>query len=161
RADPDAEFEAEMSAQELQHIGTLPRFFARMEALFLHLTCHWLRLVEESEDANRSRWPMHATRQQLREAVGTRVGAPPLDDEKRRLVRGARYRGKMRLLWRVEAGVIRSLEVEDASPTSTALMTLQRWMERIADKEVERIMAKSRRYQEHGKPIPEWVRKGM
>ena len=55
--DPDEEVEAEMSAEELQHIGTLPRFFARMEELFLHLTRHWLRLVEESEDANRSRWP--------------------------------------------------------------------------------------------------------
>jgi hypothetical protein len=46
----------------------------------------------------------------------------------------------------MEAGVIRSLEMENASPTSTALMTLQRWMERIAEKEVERITAKCRRY---------------
>ena len=76
--DPDEEVEAEMSAEELQHIGTLPRFFARMEELFLHLTRHWLRLVEESEDANRSRWPMHPTWQQLREAFGhTRWCASP------------------------------------------------------------------------------------
>ena len=65
-----------------------------------------------------------------------------------------------RLLRRMEAGVVRSLEVEDASPTSTALMTLQRWMERIAEKEVERITAKCQRYQEQGKPIPTWVRAG-
>jgi hypothetical protein len=159
--DPDEEVEAEMSAEELQHIGTLPRFFARMEDLFLHLTRHWLRLVKESEDANRSRWPMHATWQQLREVFGTLAGVPPLGDEKRRLVRGARYRGRMRLLRRMEAGVIRSLEVEDASPTSTALMTLQRWMERIAEKEVERITAKCRRYQEQNEPVPAWVRSGM
>ena len=159
--DPDEEVEAEMSAEELQHIGTLPRFFARMEERFLHLTRHWLRLVEESEDANRSRWPMHPTWQQLREAFGTLAGVPPLDDEKRTLVRGARYRGRMRLLRRMEAGVIRSLEIEDASPTSTALMTLQRWMERVAEKEVDRITAKCRRYQEKGKPIPKWVRAGM
>jgi hypothetical protein len=57
--------------------------------------------------------------------------------------------------------VIRSLEVEDASPTSTALMTLQRWMERIAEKEIERITAKCRRYQDHGKQVPVWVRAGM
>jgi hypothetical protein len=139
--DPDEEVEAEMNAEELQHIGTLPRFFARMEKLFLHLTRHWLRLVEESEDANRSRWRMHPTWQQLREAFGSLAGVTPLDDEKRTLVRGARYRGRMRLLRRMEAGVIRSLEVEDASPTSTALMTLQRWMECIAEKEVERITA--------------------
>jgi hypothetical protein len=61
----------------------------------------------------------------------------------------------------MEAGVIRSLEVEDASPTSTALMTLQRWMERVAEKEVERITAKCRRYQEQGKSVPKWVRAGM
>ena len=152
--DPDEEVEAEMSAEELQHIGTLPRFFARMEELFLHLRRHWLRLVEESADANRSRWPMHPTWQQLREAFGHLAGVPPLDDEKRTLVRGARYRGRMRLLRRMEAGVIRSLEVEDASPTSTALMTLQRWMERIAEKEVERITAKCHRYQGQGKPVP-------
>jgi hypothetical protein len=159
--DPDEEVEAEMSAEELQHIGTLRRFFARMEELFLHLTRHWLRLVEESDDANRSRWSMHPTWQQLRDAFGTLAGIPPLNDEKRRLVRGARYRGRMRLLRRMEAGVIRSLEVEDASPTSTALMTLQRWMERITEREVERITAKCRRYQEQGKPIPAWVRAGM
>jgi hypothetical protein len=40
-------------------------------------------------------------------------------------------------------------------------MTLQRWMERIAEKEVERITAKCRRYQELDKPIPTWVRAGM
>jgi len=132
-----------------------------MEELFLHLTRHWLRLVEESEDANRSRWPMHPTWEQLCEAFGQLAGVPPLDDEKRKLVRGARYRGRMRLLRRMEAGVIRSLEVEDASPTSTSLMTLQRWIERIAEKEVERITAKCRRYQDRGKDVPRWVRTGM
>jgi len=159
--DPAEEVEAKMNAEELQHIGTLPRLFARMEELFLHLTRHWLRLVEESDDANRSRWPMHPTWVQLREAFGSLAAVPPLDDEKRTVVRGARYRGRMRLLRRMEAGVIRSLEVEDASPTSTALMTLQRWVERIAEKEVERITAKCRRYQEQGKLIPTWVRPGM
>jgi hypothetical protein len=59
--DPEEEIEAEMSGEELQHIGTLPRFFSRMEELFLHLTRHWLRLVGDSNDANRSRWPMHPT----------------------------------------------------------------------------------------------------
>jgi hypothetical protein len=159
--DADEEVEAEMSAEELQHIGTVPRFFARMEELFLHLTRHWLRLVEESEDANRSRWPIHPTWQQLRDTFAKLAGVPPLNDEKRKLVRGARYRGRMRLLRRMEAGVIRSLEVEDASPTSTALMMLQRWVERIAEKEVDRITAKCRRYLEQGKQVPAWIRAGM
>jgi hypothetical protein len=35
--------------------------------------------------------------------------------------------------------------------------TLERVMERVAEKEVERITAKCRRYQEQGKPIPAWV----
>jgi hypothetical protein len=84
-----------------------------------------------------------------------------LDDKKRTLACGARFRGRLRLLGRMEAGVIRSLEVEDASPTSTGLMILQRWMERVAEKEVERITAKCRRYQEQRKLVPARVRAGM
>jgi hypothetical protein len=159
--DPEAEVEAELSAEELQHIGTLPRLFARLDELFQHLTRHWLRLVEHSEDANRSRWPLHPTWQALRAAFGPLAGVPPLDDEHRQLVRGARYRGRARLLRRMEAGVIRSLEVEDASPTSAALLMLRRWVERIAEKEVGRLTSKCARYAEQGKPIPRWVRAGM
>jgi hypothetical protein len=40
-------------------------------------------------------------------------------------------------------------------------MTLHRWMERIAEREVERIMAKRHRYPEQGKPVPAWVRGQM
>jgi hypothetical protein len=159
--DPEEEVEAEMSAEELQHIGSLPAFFARLDELFQHLTRHWLRLVEDTGDDNRSRWPMHSTWVQLREAFSQLAGVPPLDDDKRTLVRGARYRGRARLLRRMEAGVIRSLEVEDASPTSAALMTLQRWVERIAEKEVEQLTAKCERYEGMGKPIPPWVARGM
>ena len=47
--------------------------------------------------------------------------------------------------------MVKSLEVEDASPTNAALMTLQRWMEKVVEKEVARISAKCQRYQErHG-----------
>jgi hypothetical protein len=42
---------------------------------------------------------------------------------------------------------------ERGSVHSAALMTLQRWMERIT--------AKCRRYQEQNKPVPKWVRVGM
>jgi hypothetical protein len=34
-------------------------------------------------------------------------------------------------------------------------------MERIAEKEVERIAEKCRRYQDQGKSVPRWVRAGM
>jgi hypothetical protein len=159
--DDEAEIEAELSAEELQHIGTLPRFFARINELVQFLTQHWLRLVEDTGSANRSRWPMHPTWQQLREAFGTLTGVSPLEDEKRTLVRGARYRGRMRLLHRLALGVVKSLEVEDASPISAALMTLQQWMERVVEKEVARITAKCQRCQEHQGSVPRWVERGM
>src|SRR5262249_14697100 len=159
--DGEAAIEAELSAEELEHLGTLPRFFARMHELFLHLTQHWLRLVVDSGAANRSRWPMQSAWTALRQDFGLLAGVPPLEDDTRRLVRGARYRGRVRLLRRMEAGVIRSLEVEDASPTSAALHTLARWMERIAEKEVARLTARCARYEQAGKPIPRWVRAGM
>jgi hypothetical protein len=159
--DDEAEIGAELAAEELQHIGTLPRFFARMNELMLFLTQHWLRLVEDNGSANRSRWPTHPTWLELREQFTAVVQAQPLDDDQRRLVRGSRYSGKNRILRRLALGVVKSLEVEDASPTSAALLTLQRWMEKVVEKEVERITAKCRRYQEQGKPIPTWVRAGM
>jgi hypothetical protein len=44
--DGEAEIEAELAAEDLQHIGTLPRFFASMNELFLYLTQYWLRLEQ-------------------------------------------------------------------------------------------------------------------
>src|SRR5215471_7968682 len=41
------------------------------------------------------------------------------------------------------------------------LRSQQGWMERIAEKEVDRITAKRQRYQEQGRQIPRWVRAGM
>ncbi len=38
---------------------------------------------------------------------------------------------------------------------------LQRWVERIAERELERITSKCRRYQEHGRPVLSWVRARM
>ena len=42
--DSDEEIEAELAAEELQHVGTLPRFFARLPELFAYLSptgCAW------------------------------------------------------------------------------------------------------------------------
>lgn len=129
--DDEAEIEAELAAEELQHIGTLPRFFARMNELVLFLTQHWLRLVEDNGSANRSRWPTHPTWIALREQFATVAQADPFNEDQRRLVRGSRYSGKNRILRRLALGVVKSLEVEDASPTSAALMILQHWMEKV------------------------------
>ena len=160
--DDEAEIEAELAAEELQHIGTLPRFFARMNDLFLFLTQHWLRLVEDTGSANRSRWPTHPTWLALREQFAATVQAQPLDGDQRRLVRGARYSGKNRILRRLALGVIKSLEVEDASPTSAALLTLQRWMEKVVEKEAERITANCQHYQARQGYVPRWgVERGM
>ncbi len=120
--DDEAEIEAELASEELQHTGTLPRFFARMNELVLFLTQHWLRLVENTGSANRSRWPTHPTWLALCEQFAIVAQAQPLDEDQRRLVRGSRYSGKNRLLRRMALGVVKSLEVEDASPTSAALM---------------------------------------
>lgn len=159
--DDEAEIEGELAAEELQHIATLPRFFARMNELVLFLTQHWLRLVEDNGSANRSRWPTHPTWLALREQFAGIAQALPLDEDQRRLVRGSRYSGKNRLLRRMALGVVKSLEVEDASPTSAALVTLQRWMEKVVDKEMMRITAKCQRYQDRQGHVPRWVERGM
>ncbi len=159
--DDEAEIEAEIEAEELQHIGTLPRFFARMHELFLYLTGHWLRLVEDNGSANRSRWPTHPTWTQLRDHFAGIVATPPLDEDKRRLVRGARYSGRGRILRRLALGVVKSLEVEDASPVSAALLSLQRWVERVAEAESLRLAARCAFHQERVGHVPRWVTRGM
>jgi hypothetical protein len=159
--DDEAEIDTELAAEELQHIGTLPRFFARMNELVLYLTQHWLRLVEDNDSANRSRWPTHPTWIALREQFAAVAQARPLDGDQRRLVRGSRYSGKNRILRRLALGVVKSLEVEDASPTSAALMTLRRWMEKVVEKEVARIAAKCQHYQDGQGYVPRWVERGM
>jgi hypothetical protein len=122
------------------------RFFSHQEALWQHLTQHWLRLVIPDEQANRSRWPMDPAWTLLHEHYGPVANAEPLDEESQVIVRGARYTGKSRLLRRMLLGVMDSLEVEDASPASASLATLQRWIERIAAKEEVRANARRERY---------------
>jgi hypothetical protein len=163
--DDEVEIEAELAAEELQHIGTLPLFFARMNGLVGFLSQHWLRLVEDNGSANRSRLPTHPTWLALRAQFAVIRQAQPLDDDQRRLVRGSRYSGKNHLLRRMALGVVKSLEVEDASPTSAALMTLQRWMEQVVEQVVEkegaRITAKCQRYHERQGYVPRWLERGM
>jgi hypothetical protein len=132
-----------------------------MDELVLVLTQHWLRLVEDNGSANRSRWPTHLTWQALREQFTVVAQAHPLEEDQCKLVRGSRYSGRNRILRRLALGVVKSLEVEDASPTSVALLTLQRWVEKVVEKEVARITAKCQRYQERQGSVPRWVERGM
>lgn len=161
--DDAAELEAELAAEDLEHIGTLPRFFARMGEVMTYLMTHWLRFVEDDGTTNHSRWPLHPTWATLRDEFPrlAREQAQPLDEDKRIIVRGARYTGKARILRRLQLGVVNSLEVEDASPTSAALRALQRWVKLIAEREMDKIAAKCFRYEAKGKPIPRWVWQGM
>jgi hypothetical protein len=77
------------------------------------------------------------------------------------LVRGARFTGKARILCRLQLGVLSSLELEDTSQVSAALWALQRWVEKIAEREVACITVKCERYAAQNRPIPRWVWRGM
>lgn len=163
-ADDDVAIEAELAAEDLQHLGTLPRFFARQQEVWRYLTGHWLRLAVESHEANRSRWPTHPDWQRLQDEYAPLALAgmqTPLDEVDRRVVRGARYSGKSRLLRRMSLGVVNSLEVEDASPTAAALARLRDEAERIAAKEAERAEARRARYLAKYGTVPRWVERGM
>ncbi len=68
--DTDADIEAELSAEELPHVGTLPKLFAHLDAIFQHLSYHWLRLVTPSATQVRARWPLDPTWALLRKEFG-------------------------------------------------------------------------------------------
>jgi len=74
----------------------------------------------------------------------------PLDGDGRTLVRGARYSGRQRVLRRLALGVVKSLEVEDASPVSAALAELERWSARLVEREAARAEARCARYRAAG-----------
>ncbi|HEV8189873.1 MAG TPA: hypothetical protein VGP82_00060 [Ktedonobacterales bacterium] len=157
--------EAELAAEDLPHIGTLPRLFTHMEVLWKYLTNHTLRLVEPSEAANRSRWPVHPTWAHLRDTFAEEASCQPLDEDQRELVRGMRFEGKGRLLRRMLRrmllGVIASLELEDASPTSAALAAISKWVDEAARCEAERAEARRTRYLARYGHVPAWVERGM
>ncbi len=160
-ADDDVTLDAELSAEDLQHVGTLPRFFAHMSDVWRHLTQHWLRLAVDDGTARRSRWPTDATWQVIQETFALLAAVPPLDEDGRLVVRGTRYTGRNRVLRRLELGLAKSLEVEDSSAFSAALATLQASAERLVAKESER--AERRRAAALAKYgyVPPWVERGM
>ena len=144
--DTDADIEAELSAEDLPHVGTLPKLFAHLDAIFQHLSYHWLRLVTPSATQVRARWPLDPTWALLRKEFGRLAAAPPLPPDALAVVRGARYRGRARLLRKMANGLLNSLEVEDTSVASASLTAIQlqaaKWeeaMRRRAEKEAERL----------------------
>jgi hypothetical protein len=161
--DDEAVVDAELSAEELEHIGTLPRFFARMHELFAHLTQYWLRLVVDNGSANRSRWPLDPTWHALRAAFAERVRDQyvPLDEDGRTLVRGSRYSGRQRVLLRLTLGIVKSLEVEDAAPVSASLAALERYSARLLERETVRAASRRQHYLATQGQVPRWVERGM
>ncbi len=158
--DADA-IEAELSAEDLPHIGTLPRLFAHLDPLWKHLTQHTLRLVVPTPTANRSRWPVNQTWSQLRDTFAEIAGCDPLNEDQQELVRGMRFEGKSRLLRRMLLGVVASLEVEDACPTSAALAALSKWVDEAARREAERAATRRASYMARYGHVPAWVEHGM
>jgi len=137
--DEEADVEAELSAEELPHVGTLPRLFAHLDAIFQHLSFHWLRLVLPSSGAVRSRWPLDPTWARLRAEFARVAGVEPLPPDAVAVVRGARWAGRSRLLNRMAAGVLASLDVADAEVAHASLMRLRDAMEKRAEREAERL----------------------
>jgi len=159
--DDEVAIDAELSAEDLQHIGTLPRFFTHQTALWQHLTQHWLRLVLPAGQSNRSRWPLDPTWTLLSSDYAQVANIAPLDSTAQAIVRGARYMGRSRLLRRMLLGVVDSLEVEDAAPASASLRALHRWIEQVAAKEAERAHLRRERYMAKHGCVPAWVEQGM
>jgi len=137
--DDDADVEAELSAEDLPHVGTLPRLFAHLDAIFQHLSYHWLRLVISSSGSVRSRWPLDPTWTTLRAEFGRVAGVAPLPPDALAVVRGARWAGRSRLLNRMAAGVLASLDVVDAEVAHASLRRLREVMEKRAAREAERL----------------------
>jgi hypothetical protein len=133
-------------------VGTLPKLFAHLDAIFQHLSYHWLRLVTPSATQVRARWPLDPTWTLLRKEFGRLSSVPRLPPDALAIVRGARYRGRARLLRKMANGLLNSLEVEDTSVASASLTAAQlqvaKWehaMRRRAEKEAQRLAARRAR----------------
>jgi hypothetical protein len=156
----EAEIEAELAAEELPHVGTFPKLFAHRAALWRHLTTHWLRIVQPGRGVVRSRWPLDPTWVVLQRDF-VRLCDEPLHEEGRELVRVFRYDGRQLLLQRMALGVVKALEVEDASVASAALRELQHLAERIAAQEATRLEARKVEAAMQTGSVPRWVAHGM
>jgi hypothetical protein len=159
--DVAAQVEAELSAEDLPHLATFPKLFTHREALFHHLTTHWLRLTRPGRGKIPSRWPTDPTWEALQRDFGRLAGVPPLDEQARELVRAHRYAGRQRLLRRMALGVVKALEVQDASIASASLRQLADLAELVAAREAERLEGRKAVARERDGVVPPWVAAGM
>ena len=159
--DDEADIEAELSAEELQHIGTLPRFFTHQEALWQHLTYHWLRLVVPDGQANRSRWPLDPTWARSAERLWTGGRCASSGCGAQAVVRGARYTGKSRLLRRMLLEWWTRWKWKMPLRQRLPSRILRRWIEAVAIREAERAQTRRARYAAVYGSLPAWVEQGM
>lgn len=135
----DVQLEAELTAEDILHIGTFPKLFAHHATLFDYLMTHWLRLTTPIKGQAPARWPVDPTWETLRANFGRLAEAAPLDDAGRALVRAKRYEGRRRLLRRLMLGFLKALEERDASVASASLAQFQKLAERLAQHEAQRL----------------------
>jgi hypothetical protein len=156
--DLEAQVEAELSAEDVPYLATFPKLFEHREAVFQHLTSHWLRLTTPGSGTVPSRWPSDPTWEALRRNFGRLASAPPLAEQAHELVRSHRYAGRQRLLRRLALGVIKALEVQD---TSVASASLRQLAELVATKEACRLQARKETVLLREGTVPPWVEAGM
>jgi hypothetical protein len=156
--DLDAQIEAELSAEEIPHLATFPKLLEHQDVLFQHLTEHWLRLTTPGRGKVCSRWPTDPTWEALRRDFGRLAEVPQLDAAGLELVRAHRYEGRQRLLRRMALGVIKALEVQDASVASASLRQLA---ELIAVKEAEHLEKRKALSRKWEGLVSQWVETGM
>jgi hypothetical protein len=156
--DLDAQIEAELSAEEIPHLATFPKLFTHRNALFQHLTEHWLRLTTPGRGKVCSRWATDPTWEALGREFGRLAEVPPLDPAEQELVRAHRYEGRRRLLRRMALGVVKALEIQDAS---VACASLRQLAELIATKEAKHLEKRKAASRNREGTVPRWVEAGM
>jgi hypothetical protein len=168
-SDPDEEIDAEIEAEDLPHLHSVRKALHWSGKLWTYLTKRWLRLTIPTDDPNRGRWPEHPTWTALREGFASiALREAELPERRLELVRAARYTGYRRLLDRMAAGVLTTLEAMDTDP-GAALVSYVAYMHRIAGRikrqQNRRVAAWRRREQEAARvgtvPLMPDVRLGL
>jgi hypothetical protein len=131
-SDPDDVIDAEIEAEDLPHIHSVRKALRWAGRTWEYLTKRWLRLTVATDDPNRGRWPEHPTWTALRDGFAPlALREAELPEHSLDLVRATRYTGYRRLLDRMAAGVLTTLEAMDTDP-GAALVSYVAYLHRIA-----------------------------
>jgi hypothetical protein len=131
-SDLDEVIDAEIEAEDLPHVHSVRKALHWAGRIWEYLTKRWLRLTIPTDDPNRGRWPEHPTWAALRDGFAPlALHEAELPERSLDLVRAARYTGYRRLLDRMAAGVLTTLEAMDTDP-GAALVSYVTYLTRIA-----------------------------